>query len=217
MQRRRLLSLWVGMALIASFALLGAKKYAAPPEYFQPPDDCEFCHWENVERATTFQGHGTGCFMCHTRARTGFGAGHMTKANCETCHNETWPTGPKQGHPQDVWKNLGTPQGRTDNCAMCHDPHGTPNLYMIRDRLWTFTGTPVDVRFLNEDGQADDSFVELSQAQGGHNDKEPGQGLCEVCHTQTNHYRRDGTGLEHFTMNCVLCHDHSKGFIPPEM
>ena len=217
MQRRRLLGLGAGMVLIASVALLGAKKYTAPPEYFQAPDDCDFCHSEYVERARTFQGHGTGCFMCHTRARTGFGAGHMTKASCETCHNETWPTSQPHGHPPALWATFGTPEERTANCATCHNPHGTPNLSMVRDLLTTLDGTPVDVSFLNEDGQADDSFVELPSASGGQNGKEPGQGLCEVCHTQTNHYRRDGTGAAHFTSNCVLCHEHTKSFAPPGM
>lgn len=217
MPKKGLVGSLAAAILISSVVLIGAKKYTAPLETFQAPDDCEFCHPDHVERARTFKSHGTGCFMCHRRSRTGFGAGHMTRENCETCHNETWPTGAKQGHPPALWTTLDAAPDRTGNCAICHNPHGTPNLHMVRNQLETFSGTSVEISFLNEDGQADDSFVELSQAQGGTNGKEPGQGLCEVCHTQTNYYRQDGTGFAHFGSNCVLCHEHTRGFAPPGM
>jgi hypothetical protein len=44
----------------------------------------------------------------------------------------------------------------------------------------------------------------------------PGTGVCETCHTQTRYYRADATGLPHFTIPCVSCHEHVIGFgIPP--
>ena len=38
-------------------------------------------------------------------------------------------------------------------------------------------------------------------------------GICQVCHTQTNHWRNDGTLANHFSgWRCTLCHPHEEGF-----
>ncbi len=45
-------------------------------------------------------------------------------------------------------------------------------------------------------------------------------GVCEVCHTQTNHFRNDGSGPDQHHMNvggagglnCIACHSHKAGF-----
>jgi len=44
-------------------------------------------------------------------------------------------------------------------------------------------------------------------------------GICQVCHTQTAHYKNDGvmpdvtdSHLDRNTMNCTTCHQHQKGF-----
>ena len=45
-------------------------------------------------------------------------------------------------------------------------------------------------------------------------------GVCEVCHTQTNHFRNDGSGPDQHHMNvggagglnCISCHSHKTGF-----
>jgi hypothetical protein len=38
-------------------------------------------------------------------------------------------------------------------------------------------------------------------------------GICQVCHTMTIHWRSDGTFSNHFSgWNCILCHPHEKGF-----
>lgn len=41
-------------------------------------------------------------------------------------------------------------------------------------------------------------------------------GICQVCHTKTRHWRSDGTMAElHFSgKDCLDCHDHKKGFKP---
>ncbi len=40
-------------------------------------------------------------------------------------------------------------------------------------------------------------------------------GICQVCHTQTNHWRNDGTGADHFKDDdCAFCHEHPQGFMP---
>ena len=41
-------------------------------------------------------------------------------------------------------------------------------------------------------------------------------GICQVCHTQTKHWRADGSLADnHFSgQDCTQCHDHRKGFKP---
>ncbi len=39
------------------------------------------------------------------------------------------------------------------------------------------------------------------------------EGICQVCHTQTLHWRYDGSLADHFSgWNCILCHPHEQGF-----
>ena len=43
-------------------------------------------------------------------------------------------------------------------------------------------------------------------------------GICQVCHTQTTHWRNDGSFTNHFNgRNCTMCHPHEQGFkaVPP--
>ncbi len=38
-------------------------------------------------------------------------------------------------------------------------------------------------------------------------------GICQVCHTQTAHWRNDGTRADHFSgYRCTICHPHDQGF-----
>jgi len=38
-------------------------------------------------------------------------------------------------------------------------------------------------------------------------------GICQVCHTQTDHWRSDGTLADHFSgYRCTICHPHDQGF-----
>ena len=46
------------------------------------------------------------------------------------------------------------------------------------------------------------------------NDSTP-DGICQVCHTQTTHWRNDGSEANHFGgWNCSMCHPHEQGFKP---
>ena len=75
-------------------------------------------------------------------------------------------------------------------CKSCHDVHGTANLFMIRT---TING--INVAF----GNTSSAFVQTVA---------PYQGLCQVCHTLTNHYK-SGQALDgHPTKNCLSCHSH---------
>jgi predicted CxxxxCH...CXXCH cytochrome family protein len=79
------------------------------------------------------------------------------------------------------------------------------------------SGTSIPVKFFDQTGT--NSFADgVSTYNGIYNN------VCEVCHTQTTHYRNDGSGSDqHHTIikvggedgaNCITCHSHTDGFKP---
>ena len=79
-------------------------------------------------------------------------------------------------------------------CKACHDVHGTSNLHMIRTVI---NGTAV-------------TFTNMSS--GFIKTVAPFNGLCQVCHTLTNHYRAGAAETGHPTKNCLTCHSHTGAF-----
>jgi len=73
---------------------------------------------------------------------------------------------------------------------------------LIRDEV---NGTPV---------KAGGSSTMAYDESGDGSDETP-DGICQVCHTQTTHWRSDGSGANHFSgWNCIVCHPHEQGFKP---
>jgi predicted CxxxxCH...CXXCH cytochrome family protein len=79
-------------------------------------------------------------------------------------------------------------------CKACHDVHGTTNIHMIRTVI---NGTTI--LFTN----TSTGFVKTVA---------PYNGLCQVCHTATNHWRSGAAPDGHPTKNCLSCHDHTASF-----
>jgi predicted CXXCH cytochrome family protein len=104
---------------------------------------------------------------------------------CASCHDNTTA----QQMSTHVLDKNETPTPSL--CNSCHDPHGTTNAFMIRTVIngvaITFTDTNT-------------GFVQTSA---------PYQGLCQVCHTLTNHYRAGQAPDGHPTANCLSCHSHN--------
>jgi len=64
------------------------------------------------------------------------------------------------------------------------------------------SGTNTEVKFFDQTGT--NSFADGDETYDG---------VCEVCHTQTKHYRNDGSGTSHYPAdNCSRCHSHIDGF-----
>ncbi len=96
-------------------------------------------------------------------------------------------------------------------CWDCHDPHGDTNIYMIQDQVATETdgtfGIPIT--------RAEVVFIDKSETAGKGRDYavDDGdiKGICNVCHTNTAHYRWD-TGDSHQSERlCTECHEHGFG------
>jgi choline dehydrogenase-like flavoprotein len=82
--------------------------------------------------------------------------------------------------------------GSPGRCVDCHDVHGSENLFLMR---------PV----------VGGERIELTTPELVKGD---GTGTCEVCHTNTAHYRRDRNGTAHTGEWCITCHTHGAGFLP---
>jgi hypothetical protein len=127
--------------------------------------------------------------------------------SCIDCHNlethSSHSTGTKYGN----W---------AVDCLICHTPHQTRNIYLVRESLQTpnsGTGT-VDFREDDSVGGTNPQWSYLGDYSGAGNSPYD-DGICEVCHTQTSHYRNDNSGGDHSHnagTRCIGCHPHSSGF-----
>jgi hypothetical protein len=95
-----------------------------------------------------------------------------------------------------------------ENCQTCHTAHNTGNIKVIRESLRAPNHTSLTVKFLGYTGA--NSFADGDVTHDG---------ICEVCHTQTRYYRRDGSGFANHSggtnqsgKDCTSCHNHATGF-----
>jgi predicted CxxxxCH...CXXCH cytochrome family protein len=121
----------------------------------------------------------------------------LTLANdntlCASCHND--PAKVPTPARQNVTSHVTTKGGAaTSDCKLCHDIHGTTNLAMVRT---TIGGIAVTFANLSS------GFVKTTA---------PYNGLCQVCHTATAHYRSGQAPDGHPTKNCLTCHSHQGAF-----
>ena len=180
---------------------------------------CESCHTGNLsiitvtapdESLAATKGHNqptfTGvpvCTTCHDSSATHISGVlgdnvRLKLANdnsqCASCHNVA-------GKVKSAFANMSThvttkggPQDML--CKMCHDPHGTTNLSMVRTKLkgtWT-NATTYTITYTN----AVTGFVNTAT----------NRGLCQVCHTRTAHYKAGVAETDHPTSGCLTCHSH---------
>jgi hypothetical protein len=126
---------------------------------------------------------------------------------CIDCHNlethSSHSTGTKYGN----W---------AVDCLICHTPHRTRNIYLVRESLETPNSGTGNVDFREDDsiGGTNPQWSYLGDFSGPGNSPYD-DGVCEVCHTQTNHYRNDDSGGDHSHnagTRCIGCHPHSSGF-----
>ncbi|MBI2389143.1 MAG: hypothetical protein HYV09_05965 [Deltaproteobacteria bacterium] len=152
------------------------------------------CHAEVATRWANPSSHRLlhDCLMCHaTVSGTAPGKGHVDEPACAKCHSE-------------ATHRTGTA------CVTCHEPHGSKNVFLLRESIALADGGATTIHVAAPEGASADGLVRAG-VDGG----VPGTGLCEVCHTTTAHYRRDGVGAPHHGDWCGRCHEHARGFAVP--
>jgi hypothetical protein len=190
--RRRL-----AVTTVLAWALAAASLAGAQPA----PQDaglCARCHGDIAGQAAATGGHEATlpCAACHGDRRPGrFGRRHRRTARCKECHAE------QTRHPPRAHR----PKRATRDCLVCHDPHGSPNLDLVRPVVRVRPRKLAPITFVSASGAAAGGFTDPSA---------PGKGLCEACHRKTDFYRADGRGEPHFAETCTHCHDHAAGFGP---
>ncbi|HEY6871662.1 MAG TPA: CxxxxCH/CxxCH domain-containing protein [Geobacteraceae bacterium] len=179
---------------------------------------CESCHTtaggqlsvingipapDKTQAATTGHGQfGKACTDCHDN-----NSNHISNAlgtyptrltanltgslntECKYCHDN----GTRVATP--AYRNMSTHfltkgGGQAMACNQCHDPHGSSNLYMIRTSI---------------NGQN----ITFTDDVNGLVNTTTNQGLCQVCHTQTNYWKAGVPENNHPTTGCMSCHKHN--------
>jgi hypothetical protein len=121
------------------------------------------------------------------------------------CHNLSLHNSDAVGTTYGTW-------GRDFTCMTCHQPHGTPNIFLIKQTISTPNSGDmgVDFRILSGGVEGDHDFS-MGDATDGFNDSP-----CEVCHTQPGHFRNDDAQTPATDHNndadCTSCHPHEMGF-----
>ncbi|MEJ5165484.1 MAG: CxxxxCH/CxxCH domain-containing protein [Thermoanaerobaculia bacterium] len=125
---------------------------------------------------------------------------------CLDCHNIQTHSSQYTGTSYGSWSL---------DCFACHTSHDTKNIYLIKENLRTPSSGEKSVIFRVDDKTGgtnpQNSYIGAYDINGIPYD----DGICEVCHTKTNHYRNDGSGGDHThnqNTRCVSCHQHKKGF-----
>lgn len=89
---------------------------------------------------------------------------------------------------------------------------------LIRDTVGTFSLDKVDGRHVVDGNPVTFGGPRYMANETDGNQLEDGfddtpDGICQVCHTQTTHWLKDGSGANHFSgWSCTLCHPHEEGF-----
>jgi len=140
------------------------------------------------------------CSSCHQTHYATTTDGNLLRATvdaamCTSCHNYSSHNGM--------------------NCLKCHQTHNTnkSNIFMIRNTIATPNSGTKTVNFTVRTGT--NSFADGNTTYDG---------ICEVCHTSTDHFRNNGGGSDqnHSSQgagipgqNCTTCHSHSSNFATP--
>ncbi|MEW6713766.1 MAG: CxxxxCH/CxxCH domain-containing protein [Nitrospirota bacterium] len=182
-------------------------------------DPCLYCHDDSVIHDVTNSGtnpfrlkdHAGAngwndvCLVCHETGSSGFdpdGAGAMSLKN-GSVKVDSAHYGAKHGAPNDGGSL----------CYDCHDPHGdrisgNGNIYMIHKDVTKdkddATGEPLTT--------VSPVFTSATTGTDYAASSAPYNGICNVCHTITNHYTSSSGDGHNSGQKCTDCHTYNGGF-----
>ncbi len=152
----------------------------------------------------------TACHIFHVPPNEypDYGATFESLELCQSCHN---PYGVRPVSSHD-------PAGVDIACNLCHNPHTQEQLHSYGSLFPRLIRTQVDTDLQLGDPQSLRD-VQLLGASGPNSFADGDavyDGICEVCHTSTDHHRQDGSDLtdHHDGADCRSCHPHAAGFHP---
>jgi predicted CXXCH cytochrome family protein len=139
------------------------------------------------------------CSSCHKAHFAGSSDGNILRMTnnellCQNCHA--------------LKTANSTMEHKGMTCVTCHDAHekGSTNIYLVRTTIATPNSGSKAVSFTADAGPG--NFADATA---------PFNGVCEVCHTLTDHYTNTAGGTSDArhvpaTQKCITCHPHNKGF-----
>jgi hypothetical protein len=191
--------------------------------------DCTVCHShlgsfrDQLENSKPPAPHDvfTDCTVCHVSPDTFVPGAAIPNSACLGCHDPSAPDNIGGGSDIKVDTHFSTHYIDPDtgelmnlDCVECHNPMRTQINFrgnenrkfvrtVVRGNEVVFESQTGPYSFADDAGRPADMSVENY--------------ICNTCHTQTNHHRRDGSApaqSHNDGTNCTVCHQHIEGFIP---
>ncbi len=180
--------------------------FAQPMFNFEPPHVTD--PWNDAE-----------CLQCHYMEPHNFGIvplarGAEQEALCKTCHN---PTG-VAASMSNVGNHRVNDNSTIIDCSTCHDPHARQESFDSHSGLTAYNlkliRSAISTEFI-PDVLNPVIFQQRPDHFAFDEGNSPYNGVCQSCHTATNHHTNDGTvDHEHYYGNdCTSCHVHEEGFL----
>ena len=178
--------------------------------------DCDYCHDYDIRHGET-----TNPFRLANTSAAG-AAGQNT--NCLICHG-TDAAGFDPDGPADTFSSLSSTVKIDENhvgnrhnqasdgghfCWDCHDPHGDDNIAMVHNEVSQQSDGQYGIPVLTK---ATD-FIANATGTDYARSTPPYSGICQVCHTATNHYTNASGDGHNADRSCTVCHEHNEGFQP---
>ncbi len=173
---------------------------------FTTANACQYCHDSAVV-------HKTAANPFRLRAITDATWG--MNGVCQNCHAEgsagiTVDSVLKNGAKKVGSLHYGSKHNAGANggqfCWDCHDPHGDGNIFMIHAAVAKtsdmLTGAPQST--------ITTSFVSYTTGTSYAKSTAPFNGVCNVCHTSTNHYTATSGDDHNAATRCTSCHAHTR-------
>ena len=175
-----------------------------PAAGFTVSDACLYCHDDTIAHKTA-----TNPFRLKNFTDAEWGK----NGNCQSCHAAGASGVTVNGQLRNGSKKIAsthygtkhTAGGGGQFCWDCHDPHGDSNIFMVHASVAktsdVTTGAPA--------ATVATIFTAFSTGTDYAKSSAPFDGICNVCHTITNHYTATSGDHHNEGVRCTDCHQHS--------